>query len=337
MTTNNVIRLKQLVADPEAYIKEMIQLHPGSNHNKEAGSFIIQNDIINSALRYRWLEEGLFLFCFESFSPIDAHFEFVENPSAEYFSIIFYFTESSSHTPFYVKTTEGIYSDDQCALFFNGNLNAEIFLKAHHKAFGLRVDLHHNWLKKNIQIDTLPKDSVFLNIFTKNQTSYTHTNCRSYISPIQSICDQVKEGKSPFTNLLIKKEVFQLIIDYIQDLNKISISISEKNDTSTLSDLSLQNALKYMKNNIYEKFPGSDFLAEKCGLSESNFSKKFKHTFHVNASTYYKELQMKEAVQLLNLGKRVKFVAHKLGYQNVASFGRAFKLHFGKSPASSVE
>ncbi|MFT4063083.1 MAG: hypothetical protein QM642_12090 [Edaphocola sp.] len=83
----------------------MFQLHPDAKHDSHSGAIAIKNPVMDSAFRYQLLEDGLFLFSFSSFSPVDAEYEIVPNPMADYFTLVFYFTESRTKNPLYIKVT----------------------------------------------------------------------------------------------------------------------------------------------------------------------------------------------------------------------------------------
>ncbi len=164
MSFQSHIRFASLISDPDAYIKEMFQLHPDAKHDQESGAIKIENEIINSSFKYQLLEEGLFLFSFSSFSPVDAEYEFIPNPEAPYFTLVFYFTAERSKSPLYLKSDGKFYSNDQISMFFNGKMTADIFIKARHKAYGLRLDIHKDWILRNVDMQLFPQKSLLKDI-----------------------------------------------------------------------------------------------------------------------------------------------------------------------------
>lgn len=327
------IRFSSIISDPEAYIQEMFQLHPDAEHHAHFGEIEIKNGIIDSSFRYQLLEDGLFLFAFSSFSPIDAEYEFIPNPNADYFTLVFYFTENRSKNPLYLKINEKFYSSDQISMFFNGRMNAEIFIKANHKAHGIRIDIHKKWFNNHIDIRDLQKFSELKSIIEFETKGQISTDCEKYSNAITDILNVFKQEEKAFQKIHLIHQTLQLITEYLADSFSNSILPEVKNANFG----QLKSALNYLEKNTAKEFPGSDFLADLCNISESTFIKKFKNHFHTTAAHYFRNLKMKEALNLLQLGHTVKEVAHKLDYKDVSAFGRSFKQIYGRSPASYVK
>lgn len=326
------IRFSSTIADPEAYIKEMFQMHPDAIHDEHSGFIEINNGILDSSFRYELLERDLFLFTFSSYSPVDAEYEFLPNPNSEYLTMVFYFTETRSKNPLYLKLEEQFHSSDQISMFFNGKMNAEIFIKSKLKAFGLRLDIHKNWIERNINPVQIKNNTVFNEIIEGNRKTSISTKTEIYKDLVTEICTQIsKESLSKSLNLkalsynLISK-FFDEEFDSNPEIKLIKINYGE-----------LKSALNWMEKHVNGEFPGSDFLADLCCISESSFSKKFKTNFRISPAHYFRNLKMKEALNLLQLGYNVKDVAYKLDYKDVSAFGRSFKQIYGKSPALYVK
>lgn len=328
------IRFASLISDPEAYIEEMFQLHPEAKHDSDSGAIEIKNGIIDSSFRYQHLEEGFFLFSFSSFSPVDIEYEFIPNPKADYITLVFYFTENKTKHPLYLKIDEKFYSTDQISMFFNGKMNAEIFIKAQHKAFGIRLDIHKKWFANNINIDSLSNKKVVKEILELRTKGIMQTDSEQFLSWVRSIRKEIAKDKNPFQKLMLKNQSYQLLQNYIEE------TIAQKNEKSTqqyVDSRELELALNFLEKSLYEGFPGNIFLAELCQMSESSFTKKFKTAFKITAAQHFRNLKMKEALRLLHMGNNVKKVSYKIGYQDTSAFGRTFKQVYGKSPASYVK
>lgn len=328
------IRFASIISDPEKYIEELFTLHPDLQHDKESGQIDIQTEIINSSFKYLHLEEGFFLFSFSSFSPVDIEYEFIPNPKAKYFTLVFYFTENKTKHPLYLKIDETFYSTDQISMFFNGEMNAEIFIKARHQAFGIRIDIHKNWLIQNVNSDFLKSKRILNEILEFKKKGFLHLESRKYEKTVQSIRKGMEQDKDSFQKLKLRALCYTLFQDYIEEI------VSQQEQTLTKPSLDsgvLDFALNFLERTIYEDFPGSDYLADLCHMSESSFNKKFRLAFQMTAAQYFRNMKMKEALRLLQLGKSVKDVCYKVGYQDHSAFGRVFKQIYGKSPASYVK
>ncbi len=325
------IRFSSIISDPEAYINEMFQLHPDAMHDQYSGAIEIKNPIIDSSFRYKLLEDGLFLFSFSSFSPIDAEYEFVPNPDADYFTLVFYFTESRTKNPIYMRIEEKYYSSDQISMFFNGKMNAEIFIKAKQKAYGIRFDIHKKWLIENLE--NHPADSILAKILNLSEKGFVNANCHSYKESVKNLLSVFENENYPLQKLDLKICSYSLINNYLDGILQTQIAHVKEGKVKFGE---IQTALNYLEKNIYGDFPGNSFLAELCRISESSFGKKFKNSFHIPPAVYFKNMKMKEALQLLQMGNNVKDVAHKIGYKDASAFGRSFKQIYKKSPGSYV-
>jgi len=328
------IRYSSLVSDPEAYIKEMFLLHPDAKHDKLSGEIEIRNEIINSSFKYQLLEDGLFLFSFSSYSPVDAEYEFLANLRSDYFTLVFYFTEERSKNPLYLKTAGQFYSNDRISMFFNGKMTAEFFIKAKQKAFGLRLDIHKKWITENLDTRFLEKDTQLLEIINFKKISYLQLNCDNYQNLVKDLILCFDMEANPFWKLQQKNLSYALIQQYFTEIvnhRKTATRIAKTNSGD------LKAALNYMEKSLHKVFPGNPHLAELCNISESSFNKKFKTVFRNSPAQYFKELKMKESLRLLQLGQNVKDIAYAIGYKDTSAFGRAFKQFYGKSPASYVK
>lgn len=328
------IRFSSLIADPDAYIDEMFQLHPDAKHDKELGDIEIKNEIIDSSFKYRLLEEGLFLFSFSSYSPVDAEYEFIPNPKADYFTLVFYFTENRTKHPIYVKIGGKFYSTDQISMFFNGNMNAEIFIKAKQQAVGIRLDIHQKWIAENLDMGALQSNTLLGNIFNGKEKGFVQTESGAYQHLVRDIRSEFDNEINPLQKLKFKAQSYELIQRYLEEIFHLQNQNTEEQNQSSGE---LKFALNFLGKNVQSEFPGNDYLANLCHISESSFNKKFRSAFHVSPAHYFKNLKMKEALRLLQLGKNVKDVSHKTGYKDTSAFVRAFKSIYGKSPAAYVK
>jgi AraC-like DNA-binding protein len=84
--------------------------------------------------------------------------------------------------------------------------------------------------------------------------------------------------------------------------------------------------------NIEEPIPTMDEAAKVCLMSRTRFAVMFKSLYDNNYATYFLELRMTKAAELLSEGNSVTDVGHKIGYSNIGHFAKVFKEHFGVTP-----
>jgi len=76
-------------------------------------------------------------------------------------------------------------------------------------------------------------------------------------------------------------------------------------------------------------------LAHCCQISVSRLSHLFKDEIGINVKNYRAACRLQvAAVMLVSTDTPIKGIAYSAGYRHCPSFVRAFKTHFGLSPAS---
>ncbi len=90
---------------------------------------------------------------------------------------------------------------------------------------------------------------------------------------------------------------------------------------------------EYITSNYHDPDLGLTKISDEFGISENYFSYLFKKEVSENFSTYLERLRMAKAKELiLDSNIALSTLYQHLGYNNAASFRRAFKKNFGVSP-----
>jgi AraC family transcriptional regulator of arabinose operon len=75
-------------------------------------------------------------------------------------------------------------------------------------------------------------------------------------------------------------------------------------------------------------------LADTCQISTSRLSHLFKNEIGINVKNYRLDCRLRVAAEMLvSTDMPIKEIAYTTGYRHTSSFARAFKAHFGFSPA----
>lgn len=121
-------------------------------------------------------------------------------------------------------------------------------------------------------------------------------------------------------------------------LYKIFAEIQKTNYIPKEQYNAIKPAIKYIEENFLDNKIPVDFLANKCGISETYLKKLFNKKFGVSPIKYIIRLKINLACDLLR-SKRysVTQVAEICGYDNVYYFSRQFKEYVGTSPSAFVE
>jgi len=96
-------------------------------------------------------------------------------------------------------------------------------------------------------------------------------------------------------------------------------------------DFRIQRAVQVLQNDPSRTVPE---LADNFQISASRLSHLFKDDIGVNLKHYRLDCRLQMAAEmLLSTDRPVKEIAYSAGYRHCSSFVRAFKTHFGLSPA----
>lgn len=96
-------------------------------------------------------------------------------------------------------------------------------------------------------------------------------------------------------------------------------------------DCRIQRVVRFLNNEPFRTLPE---LAHNCQISTSRLSHLFKEEVGINVKNYRLDCRLQMAAEMLvSSDKPIKEIAYSAGYRHCSSFVRAFKTHFGLSPA----
>ncbi|MFD1628890.1 helix-turn-helix transcriptional regulator [Pseudopedobacter beijingensis] len=332
----NYVRMVEQIQllSPENFITELLKYHPDADYDEMRGRIHINTDMINTVFRYMNPEDGCYIFNFDSYSPIDIHYHYLPNPDTDFLSIALNFIEERDKFPLHYYTAAGSHATDNLGHIFNNLFSGDLYIKAHQKAFGIRIELDRNWIRNNINERILPPKSVIDAILKKQKENYFFIDVFKYRSVVQDIKALLERPDNALRILQVKNLCSQLIADLFTDVLKNELS---SNNAETTSGGELEKALLIISECADGDFPGIERLAAACNLSPRTFITRFNSVFHNSPYNYYKKIKMEYACTELKRGVTVKSVAHKAGYKNTASFCRAFKQVYGESPMTYLK
>jgi transcriptional regulator GlxA family with amidase domain len=92
--------------------------------------------------------------------------------------------------------------------------------------------------------------------------------------------------------------------------------------------------MDYMREHLHEPEALASY-ARRCGLSVSRFSEAFREHCGVSPMTYFTELRLQRACELLDTSDlQVGEIAERLGFQDALYFSRLFRKHTGIPPTA---
>lgn len=119
----------------------------------------------------------------------------------------------------------------------------------------------------------------------------------------------------------------------LPSLKMISLELCDVYGEGADSNDLILKIQEYINSNYHDSDLGLTKISETFGISENYFSFLFKKEASENFSSYLEQLRMAKAKEMiLESGTSLSTLYEYLGYNNAASFRRAFKKNFGVSP-----
>ena len=110
------------------------------------------------------------------------------------------------------------------------------------------------------------------------------------------------------------------------------LSFDQEKENAHPDETVLQAQL-YIQNNLHQSGLNLETLADLSGMSERNFSRRFKRATGITTLQYLQEQRIKEAKDLLkNSDVSIGDVAFRVGYQDVSYFVSQFRQRVGVAP-----
>lgn len=110
--------------------------------------------------------------------------------------------------------------------------------------------------------------------------------------------------------------------------------LSEKTLRSDELSEELQSVLDCIHEHVFESDLNVKTLKARCQIRDNNVSSRFRYTLGIGIKEYIESLRMEAAMMLLREeGLPVFHVAKAVGYDYEETFYRAFRRHFGCTPA----
>jgi AraC-like DNA-binding protein len=138
------------------------------------------------------------------------------------------------------------------------------------------------------------------------------------------LLELLKQGtENPWYVAEIRMNLCQIVLDTIKSLA----------ESEVLRDDSLaMRAREYMQKNITNNI-SVDNIAAACGLSESQFARRFKQAAGITPADCLQRIRIEEACSLLReKNNNITEVAFKLGFSSSQYFSTVFKRYIGMTP-----
>ena len=199
------------------------------------------------------------------------------------------------------------------------------------------VLLKEGWLQ-NVLRDSQSKEKISQYIISENASLNLR---KEFLSPEQNkLFAKIFAGNNCFLmeNLFYDGRILNLLESFFKDL-------LNKEDTGcpylfpSYDDIhSLQEAEKYIIENLMNPFPGVEVLSRICCMSRTKFINLFQKVYGVSSFEFSQKKRLSKAFDYLKTGRySVSDTSQMIGYTGVNNFAIAFRKEFGMSPGELLE
>ncbi|KYP14859.1 AraC family transcriptional regulator [Flavihumibacter sp. CACIAM 22H1] len=261
----------------------------------------------------------------------------------------FHLKRNKTTEEFYVLRYEEFRIEDELTLKIDGDVlstknehHAGIFLTSslfdvaylgrkgsHNK--GINILFDKEWLANHLQI-TDPEEvlSTYLQLKTASFTMEPIDNeYRRYFTEMMQI-----EATNPLRMATIQNRIMLLIERFFSRLYERSKSVLTSPKISRYDIHQLMHIEALLTENILNRPPTIDQLAQEAAMSSAKLKKLFKEVYGTSIYAYYQKQRMTVARDLLLSGDyTVKEVGLQIGYSNLSNFAAAFKKEFNLLPS----
>ena len=323
-----------LANTPELFIKSTIK-SPGSKHVREDQVIYRNNPFIKGEMRYRKVDEGLWLTitCIEFKHNAIIKSVYAKDIPSEHYSVTFTVFESKvrlqntfiDNMPFFNKFWSFKKPGTEVGASFYKGSKCEFYI----------FYISPSWLEKHIPLDKLDKKIPF-KMFLDSDKGFV-----SYQDIVPNAAGLAHEILHTFKTF--KEDIFSETILKAQTLTLISSFFK-----NVFADLRRENyqekgAVDYkliakcesmISTNLSSPFIGIEALAHKLNLSSTKLKTDFKSVYGTTILQYIIDKKMHLAMQLiLTTEMKIMYIGHQVGYDSPSKFSAAFKKKYGKLPS----
>lgn len=325
--------LPYLSNSPQIMIESLKKM-PVTKHNPLEQAIYSNNPFTKGVLRYREIEEGLWLLVTDIEFKSNVHTQAIyDNEECDYYFLSFslYQTEVTVQNTLINKID---FPSKSWSLYRPG-----IEIDAYHYkgSSGLFFNFVFSkvWADTNLSFKTLPEENQ-IKKFLNSDVGFV---CWEDIVPdadelskeIWRILEAENDGH--FNVITLKIKTLKIITSFFINIQQVSLL----DDYSPINESDRKNvakAEKIIKDHLSLTFPGIDYIAQIVSLSPTKLKSCFKAVYGVTLLQYHSEKKMILAKELVvNSGMPIKNVAHAVGYESPGKFSTAFKKQFGVLPS----
>ncbi|MCG9791661.1 helix-turn-helix transcriptional regulator [Flavobacterium algicola] len=324
-----------LANTPESFIESTIKT-PGSKHVIEEQTVYRNNPFIKGEMRYRKIDEGLWLTITNLNFKHDTVIKsvYAKDIPSEHYSITFTVFESDvklqnvfiDKMPFQNKfwgfKKPGV---DVGACFYKGS-KCQFYI----------YYVSPSWIENNIPLDQLDSNIPFKKFLDSDKGFISYQDIVPNAEELShAILHTFKTfNTSVFNKTILKAQSLSLLSSFFKNV----FEDDRKNDYQEKGAVDYKKIAKcelMISTKLSSPFIGIDTIAEKLNISSSKLKTDFKSVYGTSILQYNIDKKMELAMQLiLNTDMQIKHIANQVGYDSPSKFSATFKKKHGKLPSA---
>ena len=323
-----------LANTPELFMEATVKT-PGSKHVIEEQTVYRNNPFIKGEMRYRKIDDGLWLTITNLNFKYDTVIKsvYAKDIPSEHYSITFTVFESEvklqntfiDKVPFQNKfwgfKKPGV---DVGACFYKGS-KCQFYI----------YYVSPNWIKKNVPLEQLDNKLPFKKFLDSDKGFISYSDIVPNAEELSSeIAHTLKTfNTNVFNKTILKAQTLSLLSSFFKNVFVDKRSSEYKvNDTVDYKKIAKCELLISTK--LSEPFMGIEKLANKFNISSSKLKTDFKSVYGTSILQYNIDKKMQLALQLVqNTKMQIKQIAWEVGYDSPSKFTATFKKKHGKLPS----
>ena len=332
-TKEDFYHLPYLSNSPAIKIASIVDISIAT-HNVESQTIATKNDLCTGVLRYRNLEEGLWLLSttLSLKNNIVAKTYYDNNLDSDFYFLSFSIFEYNFPS---IKGSGPKKLLSKCWTFYKPQTEVSTYFYKDTVGTFYNIIFSKKWVEHNIpQLCGANTETVLQ--FLNNETGFL--SCLDIVPSMSETAAKIdsilKNKNTPITdssNLnVIVNGLISEFFDVVINQNRIQNYESIKNEDY---DRAAQ-AEKIILQNLSKPFVGVAFLSESVHLSPTKLKAIFKMVFGLSMLQYHKQKNLQLAMQLLLKSEiPIKHIATITGYGSSSKFTSAFKHNFAALPS----
>lgn len=310
-------------------LSEFQQLSEQLGGEIKPNKWCFDNDLIKGYMEFYELEEGLFLYVYETHAQELIKVTRLPNKDETYFII------NLDISGIDITVRSGIPINVYGSATFDGIFLASSQIEASFiwpetKQIGVKIVIHKNWIQRHFDSSNDTERSLINYLLEQHNPVYLFEYMDSKSLSVVKDIFHAKSSPS-FLTLKLLSNTLQLVEIFFSRIANREQSSYQKfhfSDLDRIFDAQQQMILDFSL-----PCPSIDELSRIAKMSQSKFQKLFKQVFGQSVYQYFQTSRMRQALHLLETSKlSVSEVSMKVGYLHAGKFSEAFNKQFGFLP-----